>query len=104
MIFPFHFETYPELQILRQEAELLASRDNWPALYDQEKLRKNKVPVYAASFVEDMYVDYNFARDTAKLVKGTKTFETNVMYHSALRAKSDEVLQQLFSLRDDVID
>ncbi|KAF4456241.1 hypothetical protein F53441_1604 [Fusarium austroafricanum] len=104
MIFPFHFETYPELQMLRKEAELLANRDDWPALYDQEKLRKNKVPVYAASYVEDMYVDYDFARDTAKLVKGTKTFETNVMYHSALRARSDEVLQQLFSLRDDVID
>ncbi|KAL4728625.1 hypothetical protein ACLX1H_005376 [Fusarium chlamydosporum] len=104
MIFPFHFETYPELQMLREEAELIANRDDWPALYNQEKLRKNEVPVYAASYVEDMYVDYDFARDTAKLVKGTKTFETNVMYHSALRAKSDEVLQQLFSLRDDVID
>ncbi|KAJ4268379.1 hypothetical protein NW762_002442 [Fusarium torreyae] len=104
MIFPFHFDTYPELQLLRHEAEQLANRDDWPALYDQENLRKNKVPVYAASYVEDMYVDYDFARDTAKLVKGTKTFETNVMYHSALRAKSDEVLQQLFSLRDDVID
>ncbi|PTD09142.1 Proline iminopeptidase [Fusarium culmorum] len=104
MVFPFHFETYPELQMLREEAELIANREDWPALYDQEKLRKNKVPVYAASYVEDMYVDYDFARDTAKLVKGTKTFETNVMYHSALRAKADEVLHQLFSLRDDVID
>ncbi|KAM0252017.1 hypothetical protein ACHAP5_001342 [Fusarium lateritium] len=104
MIFPFHFDTYPELQVLREEAEQLANRDDWPALYDQEKLRKNKIPVYAASYVEDMYVDYDFARETAKLVKGTKTFETNVMYHSALRAKSDEVLEQLFSLRDDVID
>ncbi|KAF4983013.1 hypothetical protein FZEAL_1485 [Fusarium zealandicum] len=104
MVFPFHFETYPELQDLQEEAELLASRSDWPALYDQEKLGKNSVPVYAASYVEDMYVDYDFARDTAKLVRGTKTFETNVMYHSALRAKSEEVLQQLFSLRDDVID
>ncbi|KAF5004733.1 hypothetical protein FDECE_8777 [Fusarium decemcellulare] len=104
MVFPFHFDTYPELQALRQEAEQLASRDDWPALYDQEQLRKNTVPVYAASYVADMYVDYDFARETAKLVKGTKTFETNVMYHSALRAKAEEVLHQLFSLRDDVID
>lgn len=104
MVFPLHFETYPELQALREEAEALANRDDWPALYDQEKLRMNHVPVYAASYVEDMYVDYDFARDTAKLVKNTKVFETNVMYHSALRAKSEEVLQQLFSLRDDVID
>ncbi|KAH6897083.1 Alpha/Beta hydrolase protein [Thelonectria olida] len=104
MVFPLHFETYPELVALRAVSEELAKRDDWPALYDQEALAKNTVPVYAASYVDDMYVDYEFAKDTAKLVKGTKTFETNVMYHSALRARSEEVLQNLFNLRDDVLD
>ena len=103
-IFPFHFETYPELSQLRQVAQKLATFDAWPRLYDLKQLSQNEVPVYAASFVEDMYVDYNFARDTAKLVRGAKTFETNVLYHSALRARTEDVLQQLFSLRDDVID
>ena len=83
---------------------MLAAFNEWPALYDQDQLRKNEVPVYAASYVEDMYVDYDFARDTAELVKGTKTFETNVMYHNAVRAKNEEVMQQLFALRDDTID
>ncbi|CAM1506522.1 Fc.00g061630.m01.CDS01 [Cosmosporella sp. VM-42] len=104
MIFPFHFDTYPELQQLKGVAELLAGYDQWPKLYDENQLRTNKVPVYAASYIDDMYVDYDFAKETAKLVKGTKVFETNAMYHSALRAKSEEVLQQLFALRDDTID
>ena len=104
MIFPFLFETYPELIPLRDVAEKLANFDDWPALYDQEQLRRNEVPVYAASFVDDMYVGYQNAKDTADLVKGTKTFETNIMYHNALRAKTDETLQGLLSLRDDVID
>ncbi|KJZ73613.1 hypothetical protein HIM_06946 [Hirsutella minnesotensis 3608] len=104
MIFPLHFETYPELIPLRQVAEKLANAADWPRLYDEEQLRKNTVPVYAMSYVEDMYVDYDFARDTAKLVKGTKVAENNLWYHSALRAKSEEVLQTLFSLRDDVLD
>ncbi|KAM4054852.1 hypothetical protein HRG_005672 [Hirsutella rhossiliensis] len=104
MIFPLHFETYPELIPLRQVAEKLATADDWPRLYDEQQLRNNSVPVYAMSYVEDMYVDYDFARQTAKLVKGTKVAETNMMYHSALRAKSEEVLQTLFSLRDDVLD
>ncbi|PWI74440.1 proline iminopeptidase [Purpureocillium lilacinum] len=104
MIFPLHFETYPELQSLRDVAEKLAKRTDWPHLYDQERLRNNKVPVYAASYVEDMYVECNLARDTARLVRGTKVFETNVVYHNGVRAKSDEILQQLFSLRDDVLD
>ncbi|KAK7431031.1 hypothetical protein QQZ08_002311 [Neonectria magnoliae] len=104
MIFPLHFETYPELKSLRDVSQQLADRDDWPALYDLEKLRNNSIPVYAASYVDDMYVDYEFAKDTARLVKGTKVFETNAMYHSALRAKSEDVLQNLFNLRDDVMD
>lgn len=104
MIFPLHFETYPELHCLQEAAMKLAKYDQWPALYDQQRLRENTVPVYAASYIEDMYVDYHLARETSKLVRGTKVFETNVMYHNALRAKSDEVMQQLFNLRDDVLD
>lgn len=104
MIFPFHFETYPELIPLREVAEKLASYNDWPALYDVQRLRDNTVPLYAASYVEDMYVEHHLARDTSNLVKGSKVFETNVMYHNALRAKADEVMQQLFNLRDDVLD
>ncbi|EGR50437.1 uncharacterized protein TRIREDRAFT_58387 [Trichoderma reesei QM6a] len=104
MVFPLHFETYPELIPLRAVAERLATASDWPALYDVEQLRKNEVPVYAAAFIHDMYVDYGLSMDTAKLIRGIKTYETNVMYHNALRAKAEEVLQSLFALRDDVID
>lgn len=103
-IFPFHFDTYPELIQLKEVAQKLAGFDNWPRLYNKDQLRRNEVPVYAASYVDDMYVDANLARETARLVNGTKVFETNAMYHNALRAKAEEVLGQLFSLRDDVID
>lgn len=104
MIFPSHFDTYPELVPLKEVAEKLALYDDWPALYDKAQLSKNEVPVYAASYIDDMYVDYEFARETASLVRGIKTFETNMMYHSALRIKTDDVLQNLFGLRDDVMD
>ncbi|KID80151.1 Proline iminopeptidase [Metarhizium brunneum] len=104
MIFPFHFDTYPELTPLRDVAEKLATYTDWPALYDEARLRNNKVPFYAASYVEDMYVEYHLAKDTSDMVKGSKVFETNVMYHNAVRAKADEVMHQLFSLRDDVLD
>ena len=102
-IFPFHFDTHPELIKLREVAQKLATYDQWPRLYDLKQLGSNNVPVYAASYVDDMYVDNNFARETASLV-GAKTFETNVMYHNALRTKSDEVLSQLFALKEDVMD
>ncbi|KAM0283612.1 hypothetical protein ACHAQH_002390 [Verticillium albo-atrum] len=104
MIFPFHIDTYPELQALKPAADLLAAYDEWPALYDLDQLRRNEVPVYAASFVDDMYVDSRIARETAAAVRGCKVYETNTMYHNALRAKTGEVLGELFKLRDGTID
>ena len=104
MIFPFHFTTYPELAKIKEAAYTLAAYDEWDVLYDEDQLRRNEVPLYAASYVDDMYVDADLARETAQIVRGTQVFETNSMYHNALRARSEEVLAQLFKLRDDTID
>ncbi|KAK0656735.1 Alpha/Beta hydrolase protein [Cercophora newfieldiana] len=104
MIFPFHFDTYPELAEIKEAANILAEFDGWDDLYDELQLRRNDVPVYAASFIDDMYVDFNLARETAGLVGSIAAYETNSMYHNAVRAKSGEVLDQLFRLRDDSLD
>lgn len=127
MIFPFMFDDYPELHRMRHVAECLAKYKHWDELYDEDQLANNTVPVYAATYIEDMYVEYNLARETASKIQGIKTFETNAskkcpeyygstrqtampvltkkrVYHNAIRARSEEVLQQLFKLRDDVID
>jgi len=104
MIFPFMFDTYPELQKLKGVAKILAEFDDWADLYDEEQLAKNEVPMYSATYIEDMYVDFGFAQETAAKVKGCKQFITNAMYHDALRAKPHEVMEELFALRDDSID
>jgi len=104
MIFPWMFDDYSELRHLRDQAELIAQTDDWPALFDIEQLKRNQVPVYAAVYVDDMYVDFNLSMKTAETIKGCKTYITNLMYHDALRTKVDDVLKALFSLRDDTID
>jgi pimeloyl-ACP methyl ester carboxylesterase len=104
MIFRHHFTAYPELRSLREVADSLAAVDDWPDLYDVDRLKENKVPVYSATYVDDMYVDFDFAQETAKTIKRAKTFITNMMYHDALRSKTEEVFRNLFALRDDSID
>lgn len=104
MIFPFHFDTYPELVPLKPVAEALAQHSDWPVLYDEHQLRRNEVPVYAASYPHDMYVDADLARETAALVRGIKVYENSTMYHNALRSRSNDVLIELFRLRDGEID
>jgi hypothetical protein len=66
-------------------------------------LAKNDVPVYSATYYDDLYVDFDFAQETAKKIKGCKVFLTNTMWHDAIGSKTDEVMGELFKLRDDVL-
>lgn len=98
------FESYDELKQMKEVAEILASAEDWPALYDEAQLAKNEVPVYAATYVDDMYVPYGLATATAAKIKGTKQFITNTMYHGAIRERTEEVMRHLFFLKEDSID
>jgi pimeloyl-ACP methyl ester carboxylesterase len=104
MIYPFMLDCYPELKKLKTVGEMLAQEKDWPKLYDWEQLAKNEVPVYAAVFYDDIYVDFDLSMETASKIKGCKTFVTNAMYHDAIRAKADDVIKAVMALRDDVID
>lgn len=98
------FDSYTELNQLKEVADILATTNEWPGLYDEAQLANNEVPVYAATYVDDMYVHFENASRTAAKIKGIKQFITNVMYHDALRSKSDELMRQLFALREDSLD
>lgn len=104
MIYPFMFECYPELIKLSKVAHALAEDSDWPQLYNLGQLAKNEVPVYAAVYLDDMYVDFDLSMETAGKIKGAKTFVTNAMYHDAIGSKMDEVIKAVWALRDDVID
>lgn len=98
------FVDYSELASLLPVADILAKESSWPDLYDEAQLAKNEVPVYSATYVDDMYVDIEYARETAGKIKGCREYITNVRYHNAISSKSDELMKELFALRDDVID
>ncbi|KAK4244807.1 Alpha/Beta hydrolase protein [Corynascus novoguineensis] len=107
MVYPFYFQgaTGPELARTAAAADILAKTEEWDEdLYDEDQLRRNEVPVYAVSYIDDMYVDFELARETAALVKRIKVHETNGWYHDAVRSKSEEVFTALFKMRDDCID
>ena len=77
MIFSWMFADYAELRPLAQVAGILAKEKDWPALYDEEQLLKNDVPVAAATYVEDMYVDYEMSKDTKEKIRGCQQWITN---------------------------
>lgn len=77
MIFSWMFADYVELRPLAQVAGILAKDYDWPALYDVEQLSKNEVPVAAATYVEDMYVDYEMSKETKEKIRGCQQWITN---------------------------
>ena len=98
MVYPWQFDEYRELQPLKEAAELLADYEDWPALYDPERLRANEVPVAAAVYENDMYVEREFSLETAETM-GAKAWVTSRYEHDALRSWGEEVLGHLFAVR-----
>jgi pimeloyl-ACP methyl ester carboxylesterase len=98
MIYPWMFETDPALRPLRETAQLLADRGNWPDLYDVERLAANEVPVFAAVYHDDMYVDTADSLATAEAVGSLRHWVTNEWEHDGLRVSGRVVLDHLMRM------
>jgi pimeloyl-ACP methyl ester carboxylesterase len=96
MILPWMFDEYQLLRPLKAAAELLAEKDDWPSLYDVDVLRLNRVPVTAAVYADDMYIDQAHSMATAELV-GAHVWLTNEYEHDALRVDGERLLDRLFA-------
>ncbi|GGX75040.1 alpha/beta fold hydrolase [Streptomyces anandii] len=102
-VHPWTFDCDPALRPLRETAELLAARTDWRPLYDRARLAANEVPVAAAVYHDDMYVDTAHALDTARSVRGLRTWVTDEFEHDGVRAGGPRVLDRLLALvRDEV--
>ncbi|WP_328666422.1 alpha/beta hydrolase [Streptomyces sp. NBC_00322] len=97
-VHPWHFEVDPALRPLRESAELLAARTDWTPLYDPARLAANQVPVAAAVYHDDMYVDTEHSLRTARTIRGLRTWVTDEYEHDGVRASGQRVLDRLLSL------
>ena len=82
----------------KNAANILAEKSDWPQLYDANILSENKIPIKAAVYTNDMYVDRDFSIDLAKNIPNIKIWETDIYEHNALRSDGKKVLDILFSL------
>lgn len=102
-IHPWMFDNDPALRPLRETAGLLAARTDWTPLYDPARLAVNEVPVAAAVYHDDMYVDTAHALTTAAAIRGLRTWVTDEFEHDGVRTGGPRVLDRLLALaRDEV--
>jgi pimeloyl-ACP methyl ester carboxylesterase len=100
-IHPWLFDCDPALRPLRETAELLAARTDWQPLYDPARLAANEVPVAAAVYHDDMYVDTAHSLETARAIRGLRTWVTDEFEHDGVRAGGPRVLDRLLALARD---
>jgi hypothetical protein len=96
MMYPWMFEEIRVLRPFGPAVDVLAARSEWSELYDVERLAENDVPVAAAVYYDDMYVDSGLQLDTARRVGNLQAWVTNEYEHDGLG--SDRVFKHLTEL------
>ncbi|MEU2350440.1 alpha/beta fold hydrolase [Modestobacter sp. NPDC049651] len=98
MVFPWMFDEITSLRAFGPAAHALAEVAEFGPLYDPARLAANEVPVDAAVYFDDMYVDAGLSLETAAAVGNVRTWVTNEFEHDGLR--TGDVLDRLLRLRD----
>jgi pimeloyl-ACP methyl ester carboxylesterase len=98
MVYPWVLTHDPALRPLAEAGELLAQRDDWPALYDAAQLARNQIPVTAAVYADDMYVPSVLSLQTAAAIRGLRPWVTNEYEHDGLRVSNGAVLDRLIAM------
>lgn len=98
MVFPWHFDDVVPLRPWRGVAQRLAAKADWPQLYDPGVLARNRVPLAALAYAEDLYVPLAFSQETADAVRGTRLWVTNEFEHDGIRTHGERVFERLWGM------
>ncbi|MCU1472237.1 alpha/beta fold hydrolase [Amnibacterium sp.] len=101
MFFPWMFEEIRLLRPFGPAVQLLQQRTDWPARYDLVRLAANEVPVAAAVYFDDLYVDADLQLQTASEVANLTTWVTNEWEHDGIAASGGEVVRHLLRQLDE---
>ncbi len=103
MVYPFMFNTYPELKKLKEVAHIIAHHNGWRVFLIWISLQEIMCLCTWPAFDDDAYVDFALVQETLETVGNCKLFETSIMCHDAVRSKTVDVVRELFALRDNVV-
>lgn len=96
MAFPWMFDEIRALRGFREAVHALAERTEWPRLYDRERIAENEVPLAAAVYFDDLYVDAGLQLDTLARTGNSQYWVTNEFEHDGI--SNARVLRRLREL------
>ncbi|NQD89590.1 alpha/beta hydrolase, partial [Paenarthrobacter sp. CM16] len=98
MVYPWYFEQDPALVPLREVAEQLAAKKDWKPLYNPARLAANSVPVAAAVYKDDIYVDHDLSLETAAAVRGLQPWVTADFHHDGIGEDGEGIFARLLGM------
>lgn len=99
MMYPWMFDEIRSLRPFRAAVDGLAAWQENSPLYDAERLAANEVPLVAAVYDDDMYIDSGLSRGTLGRLGNATAWITNEFEHDGLHGPV--VGERLFTLMDD---
>ncbi|HKU34123.1 MAG TPA: alpha/beta hydrolase, partial [Paenarthrobacter sp.] len=67
-------------------------------LYDPHRLATNTIPVAAAVYKDDIYVDHDLSMETAAAVRGLQPWVTDEFHHDGIGEDGEGIFRRLFGL------
>jgi pimeloyl-ACP methyl ester carboxylesterase len=101
MMFRWMFDDIRLLRPFAPAVDELARRADWSPLFDRERLAANEVPVAAAVYYDDLYVDADLQLETARQVGALQAWVTNEWEHDGIRDSGERVVRRLLELIDE---
>ena len=99
-MFPWMFEQEAALRPFKPAMDVLMEDTSFGTIYDADQLARNDVPLQAAVYFDDMYVDSGLQLDTLSRVGNSHYWTTNEFEHDGLHGNMvfkhlyDEVLNR----------
>ncbi|KAF2417961.1 alpha/beta fold hydrolase [Microbacterium sp. B35-30] len=84
MAFPWMFDEVRLLRGFRDAVHALAERTAWTPLYDAGRLAASEVPLAAAVYFDDMFVDAGLQLDTLSRIGNSQYWVTNEFEHDGI--------------------
>ena len=84
VMFPWMFEQETALHSFKPAMDVLMEETRFGRIYDAEQLARNEVPLQAAVYFDDMYVDSGMQLDTLSRVGNSHYWTTNEFEHDGL--------------------
>ncbi|MDO4910404.1 MAG: alpha/beta fold hydrolase [Corynebacterium sp.] len=99
-IYPWQFIEDPALKPFRDVAFELASKEDWPELYNADALGDSSAIVAAAVYVDDIFVPFDLSRQTAKAFADIRLHITNEYQHDGIGHNGDGIIRTLIEKAD----